>query len=113
MDGKKCQGFSELQRTIVGISQQQETLKQEVTQNPSEVFIIKSYSYSNLTLKKIPSERSLCSRTNCSLVSLDDNVHEGWKNNKNRDRRGPQSKVTHAGTPNWSHHLSVRKEDRK
>ena len=49
---EKCQGFSALQRTIVGISQQQETLKQEVTQNPSEVFVIKSYNYSNLTLKK-------------------------------------------------------------
>lgn len=46
------QGFSELQRTVVGISQQQETLKREVTQNPSEVFVIKLYSHSNLTLKK-------------------------------------------------------------
>lgn len=73
MDGK-CQGFSELQRTIVGVSQQQETLKQELTQNPSEVFIIKLNRYSNMTLKKIPSGRGLRKCTSCSLRSLDNGV---------------------------------------
>lgn len=89
VDGK-CQGYSELQRTIAGISQQQETLKWELAQSPPGVSIIKLHRYSNTTLENYLVGEALCNCSSCSPVSLDNSVKGRQKSNKTETRWDPR-----------------------